>query len=374
MHANFIVNDGTRERRRHRAADPACAADGRACTACSSSRKCGSWERHGRVEHERRRSRIRADFGRVAVLMGGTSSEREVSLDSGRNCLEALRRRGVDAHAVDGIPALLRRHRARSAATACSTSCTATAAARTASLQGLLDALRRAVHRLGRARLGAVDGQDPHQAGVAVARTADAALCASVAQRTMSTPAARWLGLPVIVKPACEGSSVGMSRVFNEADLRAGRRAGCALRRRAADGAADRRRGIHGRHSAATRRLPTIRIVPAGEYYDYHAKYVADDTQYICPGLHGTAEMEMRALALEAFRTAGCSGWGRVDVMRDRRRRELPARSEHRAGHDQPFARAEGRAGVRHRVRRTGVAHARDEPGARRRDLPEQAG
>ena len=64
--------------------------------------------------------------------------------------------------------------------------------------------------------------------------------------------------------------------------------------------------------------LPTIRIVPPGEYYDYHAKYVSDDTQYICPGLHGQAETDMRALALEAFRTAACSGWGRVDLMRDR--------------------------------------------------------
>jgi D-alanine-D-alanine ligase len=64
--------------------------------------------------------------------------------------------------------------------------------------------------------------------------------------------------------------------------------------------------------------LPSIRIVPAGEYYDYHAKYKAEDTQYLCPGLQGAPETEIRALALEAFRTAGCYGWGRVDVMRDR--------------------------------------------------------
>jgi D-alanine-D-alanine ligase len=65
--------------------------------------------------------------------------------------------------------------------------------------------------------------------------------------------------------------------------------------------------------------LPTIRIVPAGEYYDYHAKYQAEDTRYLCPGLDdAAAEAEMRALALQAFRALGCSGWGRVDVMRDR--------------------------------------------------------
>jgi D-alanine-D-alanine ligase len=64
--------------------------------------------------------------------------------------------------------------------------------------------------------------------------------------------------------------------------------------------------------------LPSIQIVPPGEYYDYHAKYVSDDTQYICPGLEGAAESEIRSLALDAFDASGATGWGRVDVMRDR--------------------------------------------------------
>ena len=64
--------------------------------------------------------------------------------------------------------------------------------------------------------------------------------------------------------------------------------------------------------------LPSIRIVPPGEYYDYHAKYVSDDTQYLCPGLEGEAEAEIRALAYAAFQAVGCSGWSRVDVMRDK--------------------------------------------------------
>jgi D-alanine-D-alanine ligase len=63
--------------------------------------------------------------------------------------------------------------------------------------------------------------------------------------------------------------------------------------------------------------LPSIRIVPAGEYYDYHAKYVSDETQYLCPGLTGAAEDEMQELAVAAFRAVDCAGWGRVDVMRD---------------------------------------------------------
>jgi D-alanine-D-alanine ligase len=64
--------------------------------------------------------------------------------------------------------------------------------------------------------------------------------------------------------------------------------------------------------------LPSIRIVPAGEFYDYHAKYVAEDTQYVCPGGDDALENEIRTLALRAFDAAGCSGWGRVDIMRNR--------------------------------------------------------
>src|SRR5690606_24580323 len=63
--------------------------------------------------------------------------------------------------------------------------------------------------------------------------------------------------------------------------------------------------------------LPSIRIVPKGAYYDYHAKYIAEDTEYLCPGLQGDAEAQIRALAWRAFDAVGCSGWGRVDVMRD---------------------------------------------------------
>ncbi|KAG1391106.1 hypothetical protein G6F58_012790 [Rhizopus delemar] len=64
--------------------------------------------------------------------------------------------------------------------------------------------------------------------------------------------------------------------------------------------------------------LPSIRIVPKGQWYDYNAKYIAEDTQYLCPGLDGADEDELRRIALAAFRAAGCRGWGRVDVMRDR--------------------------------------------------------
>jgi D-alanine-D-alanine ligase len=110
---------------------------------------------------------------------------------------------------------------------------------------------------------------------------------------------------------------VGVSRVFNESDLAqavvlAARYQGELLMEQLIEGD-EFTVGILDEEA-----LPTIRIVPAGEYYDYHAKYVAEDTQYLCPGLRGAEEDEMRALALAAFRAAGCSGWARVDLMRDR--------------------------------------------------------
>jgi D-alanine-D-alanine ligase len=125
------------------------------------------------------------------------------------------------------------------------------------------------------------------------------------------------LGLPVVVKPAHEGSSVGVSRVRSPAELSAALELAARhdrelLIERLVDGA---ELTVAILDDVA---LPSIRIIPAGEYYDWHAKYVADDTQYLCPGLDGDAEAEIRALALTAFRAVGCSGWGRVDLMRDR--------------------------------------------------------
>jgi len=129
--------------------------------------------------------------------------------------------------------------------------------------------------------------------------------------------AARRIGLPVIVKPSCEGSSVGVSRVSTDPDLDeavalAAQYPGELLMEQLIEGD-ELTVGVLGDVA-----LPSIRIVPKGQWYDYHAKYVAEDTQYLCPGLEGGAEGEIRQLALDAFRALGCNGWGRVDVMRDR--------------------------------------------------------
>jgi D-alanine-D-alanine ligase len=254
------------------------------------------------------------DFGRVAVLLGGDTSEREVSLNSGQNCLEALRSRGVDAYAVDGIPALLAEINARR--------CDRVfnimhgGAGENGVVQGLLESL--GVPYTGSGVLGSALTLDKIRTKqVWLSLDMPTPKYGRLSPADDVSAAARAIGLPVIVKPACEGSSVGVSRVFKEADLPqavalAARYQGELLMEQMIEGDEYTVGILNG---AA---LPTIRIVPAGEYYDYHAKYIAEDTQYLCPGLTGQAENEMRALALAAFRAAGCSGWGRVDLMRDR--------------------------------------------------------
>ena len=270
-------------------------------------------------------------FGRVAVLMGGSSAEREVSLDSGRNVLEALRARGIDAQPVDGIPALIEALLAKRFDRVFNILHGNRGGGEDGVLQGLLEAL--GVPYTGSGVLGSALGMDkirtkqvwlslglPTPRYVRLAPGGAAPAGASAAGGTPDAAgvhaAAGELGLPVIVKPACEGSSVGVSRVFDDAGLDAAvelaaRYPGELLMEQLIVGG-EYTVGILGDTA-----LPSIRIVPAGEYYDYHAKYLAEDTQYLCPGLDGEAEREMQAQALAAFRAAGCTGWGRVDVMRD---------------------------------------------------------
>jgi D-alanine-D-alanine ligase len=253
-------------------------------------------------------------YGRVAVVLGGDSAERQVSLNSGAGVLAALRGRGVDAFAVDGIPALLAEIDA-----------------------GRVDRVFNILHGRG--------GEDGVLQGALQARgvpfTGSGVLGSALSMDKLRTkqvwatlglptpqhaflhpgdavePALAAIGLPLVVKPSHEGSSVGISRVRDKADLAAAlelaaRYDGDLLVERLIEGD-EYTVGILGREV-----LPSIRIVASGEYYDYHAKYVAEDTRYDCPGLHGEAERALRELALAAFDAVGASGWGRVDVMRDR--------------------------------------------------------
>ena len=257
------------------------------------------------------------EFGRVAVLMGGTSAEREVSLNSGQNVLDALRRRGVDAKPVDGIPALVAALNAAGGPQFDRVfNILHGGDGENGVLQGLLQSLD--VPYTGSGVLGSaltLDKIRTKQVWLSLGLPTPAYL--SLERGDDVRLAAHKIGLPVIVKPACEGSSVGVSRCFKDGDLPAAvdlaaRYAGSMLVEQMIQGD-ELTVAVLGLEA-----LPSIRIVPAGEYYDYHAKYIADDTQYICPGASGAAEQELGALALAAFVAAGCGGWGRVDFMRDR--------------------------------------------------------
>ena len=254
------------------------------------------------------------DFGRVAVLYGGESSERAVSLESGRNVLEALRSRGIAAEGVDGVDALVEALAARRFDRVFNIM--HGGAGENGVVQGLLEAL--GVPYTGSRVLGAALTLDKVRTKqVWIATGLPTPRYQRLAPGDDVAAAAARIGLPLIVKPSLEGSSVGVSRVFAVAELPAAvelarRYAGELLMETLIEG------GEYTVGILQGAALPSIRIVPAGEYYDYHAKYVADDTQYLCPGLEPAADADMRALALAAFEAAGAGGWGRVDVMRDR--------------------------------------------------------
>ncbi|OHE84321.1 MAG: D-alanine--D-alanine ligase [Lysobacterales bacterium RIFOXYA1_FULL_69_10] len=261
-----------------------------------------------------------AGFGRVAVLMGGTSAEREVSLDSGRNVLEALRARGVDASEVDGIPALVDAIRAGKVDRVFNILHGNKGGGEDGVLQGLLEAL--GVPFTGSRVLGSALSMDKIRTKqVWLAEGLSTPRYVRLAKGADVHAAARELGLPVIVKPSCEGSSVGVSRVLDdcaldEAVALAARYPGEMLMEQMVQG--DELTVAVLASGDAYVALPSIRIVPKGEWYDYNAKYLAEDTQYLCPGLEGDDERAIGELALAAFIAAGCHGWGRVDVMRDR--------------------------------------------------------
>ncbi|HET8897358.1 MAG TPA: D-alanine--D-alanine ligase [Rhodanobacteraceae bacterium] len=258
-------------------------------------------------------------FGRVAVVMGGSSAEREVSLDSGRNVLAALLARGVDAHAIDGIPALLDALRAGHFARVFNILHGQHGGGEDGVLQGALESLK--VPYTGSGVLGSALSMDKVRSkrvwlSLGLPTPRFEALPAGADGATVHAAAAR-IGFPLIVKPSCEGSSVGVTRVFGATDLDAAVELaagypGGLLMESLIEGD-ELTVSILGRQV-----LPSIHIVPKGAFYDYNAKYVAEDTQYRCPGLQGRAEAELAGLALAAFDALACSGWGRVDVMRDR--------------------------------------------------------
>ena len=251
-------------------------------------------------------------FGRVAVMYGGLSSERDVSLETGTAVLEALESRGVDAHGWD--PAEKTMVEFAQAAFDRVWIALHGPGGEDGALQGALQWL--GVPYTGSGVMASALAMDK----VRSKRLFDAAGIptpeyAVVADEREAKLAAGELGYPLILKPAGQGSSVGMSKVDDASGLSAA--VELALRY---DGVAVAERYILGDEFTVgilkDEALPTIRIETPRVFYDYRAKYESERTRYHCPGTEDSLQERRYAeLALAAFRELGCSGWGRVDFM-----------------------------------------------------------
>ena len=259
-------------------------------------------------------------FGRVAVLFGGNSSEREISLLSGNAVLEALKSRGVDAHAFDP------RDEDLSELIAGGFDRVWIAlhgpGGEDGTLQGALEYL--GVPYTGSGVMGSAIGMDKLRTKrLALALgvpTADFVVLTGPADFELTIER---LKLPLIVKPATQGSSVGMTKVERAADLVAAFAAARQL-----EPLVFAEPWIPGKEYTVAllqgEALPSIRIETPKTFYDYEAKYFRDDTRYFCPsGLGTSAEAHLKNLALAAFEAAGASGWGRADFMMDAAGRPL---------------------------------------------------
>ncbi len=251
-------------------------------------------------------------FGKVAVLFGGTSAEREVSLNSGGRVLAALQGQGIDAHPFDpatqpldalkgydrAFVALHGRH------------------GEDGTIQGALELMH--IPYTGSGVMASALGMDKFRTkllwqagGLPIPEYALLTADSDFADVEAA------LGLPLFVKPAHEGSSIGISKVKTPDTLH------LAYAEKARhDPLVIAEKGIMGGEYTVgivgDEALPIIKIEPATEWYDYEAKYNRDDTRYLCPcGLPPAKELEIRQGALEAFRLLGGRGWGRVDFLMD---------------------------------------------------------
>lgn len=254
------------------------------------------------------------DFGKVAVLLGGKSAEREVSLNSGAMVLAALRSRGVDAHPFDpaeqGLDVLMDQRFERAFIVLHGRF------GEDGTLQGVLEWL--GIPYTGSGVLASALAMDKLRTKLLwQASGLPTPPCELLhAEADLDAVAAR-LGLPIMVKPVNEGSSLGMSKVreargLDEAFALAVNYDRVVMAEKFVEGP-ELTVGI-----LVDQALPIIKLETPRDFYDYQAKYISDDTRYIIPcGLPQARERELQALCLEAFRALGCSGWGRVDLMLD---------------------------------------------------------
>ena len=255
-----------------------------------------------------------ADWGQVALVYGGQAAEREISLRSGQAILQALRSAGVQVTAIDLAADVF----AQLAEGAFDRVFIAVhgRGGEDGALQGGLELL--GLPYTGSRVLGSALAMDKlrskwvwQNAGLPIIPYVE------VASATNLTAQVAELGLPLMVKPGREGSSLGMSQVTDLTQL-----AAAVAQAQTYDSQVLVERWISGREFTVAilgeRALPAIQLLPAQGFYDYQAKYVADDTQYLCPcGLSEEDERRLQQLALQAFKALGCEGWGRIDVMQD---------------------------------------------------------
>jgi D-alanine-D-alanine ligase len=255
-----------------------------------------------------------AEFGKTAVLLGGDSSEREISLISGNAVLAALQRRGVDAHAFDPQERPIAELKGSGFARAFII--LHGPGGEDGAMQGALEWL--GIPYTGSGVLASALTMDKLKTKRVVVGAGYAAPDYAVLASPADLPRAlERIGLPMMVKPASQGSSVGITKVKSAAELNQ-----AYAEARAVDPIVFAETFVSGAEYTVgvlqACGLPSIRIQPATEFYDYQAKYFRNDTQYHCPsGLDAKEEAELQAAALAAFKVTDCVGWGRVDFMRD---------------------------------------------------------
>ncbi|WP_159565293.1 D-alanine--D-alanine ligase [Budvicia diplopodorum] len=255
---------------------------------------------------------------KVAVLLGGTSAERDVSLNSGAAVLAGLREAGIDAYPIDPKSYAITQLKADGYNKVFIA--LHGRGGEDGTLQGVLEFLDLPYTGSGvmasaltmdklRTKLLWQGSGLPVSPYVALSKDRLAQVdAADIIQR---------LGLPLIVKPSNEGSSVGMSKVNSAEELLPALQE--AFKH---DTSVLVEKWLSGPEFTVAilgdEVLPSIRIQPAGVFYDYQAKYLSDETEYFCPsGLSDEQETQIRTLALAAYKAVGCQGWGRVDVMMD---------------------------------------------------------
>jgi D-alanine-D-alanine ligase len=251
-------------------------------------------------------------FGKVAVLFGGKSGEREVSIKSGSAVLAALLRQGVDAYAFDPAKQALSELEDYDRAFIALHG----RFGEDGTIQGALDLME--IPYTGSGVMASSLGMDKWRtkmlwraSGVV---TPDFEM---LNEETNFNEVSQKLGLPLFVKPANEGSSIGITKVKDASKLieayKLAAQSDPLVMAEKYVGGGEYTVGVLGEVA-----LPIVRIVPKNEYYDYEAKYLSDDTEYHCPsGLSSALEKQIQQEALYAFKIIGCKGWGRVDFLMD---------------------------------------------------------